>query len=191
MLIGSNDRSGKLAMFSQGISTTGYYNRHVNRTRNLTDLSPFSGVARFNSFSQLTMIMFLKITRTRTGQGQGRVKIAVTHLSEEDAVEEVARLCLVLGDVGVGVHAEDLRGRVDGQVLGVLDVALVLKRSTDNRLGPVYTKLPHQRCDDASDTVLLENNGVAPEWMATTFWSDSIVFNEDSIVSIIKALSQH
>ena len=119
------------------------------------------------------------------------MKVALTHLSEEDAVEEVARLCLVLGNVGVGVHPEDLRRRVDRQVLGVLDVALVLKRSTGDQLGPVYTKLQHQRCDDASDTVLPENNGVAPEWMATTFWSDSIVFNEDSIVSIIKALSQH
>ena len=62
------------------------------------------------------------------------MKVALTHLSEKDAVEEVARLCLVLGDVGVGVHAEDLRRRVDRQVLGVLDVALVLKHSTDNRL---------------------------------------------------------
>ena len=35
-------------------------------------------------------------------------------------------------------------------------------------LGPVYSKRQSQRCnnncDDASNTVLIENNGVAPEW---------------------------
>ena len=48
-------------------------------------------------------------------------------------------------------------------------------------LGPVYTKHQRQLCDDASVTVLIENNGVAGKWVATPFWSDSIVFNENSI----------
>ena len=31
-------------------------------------------------------------------------------------------------------------------------------------LGPIYTKRQRQRCDDACDSVLIENNRVAPEW---------------------------
>ena len=34
-----------------------------------------------------------------------------------------------------------------------------------------------QLCDDARNTVLTENNGVTSKWVATPFWSDSIVFN--------------
>ena len=45
-----------------------------------------------------------------------------------------------------------------------------------------------QLCDDASDTVLIENNGVAPKRVATPIWSDSIVFNENSIASVITEL---
>ena len=30
-----------------------------------------------------------------------------------------------------------------------------------------------QGCDDASDSSLIEYNGVAPKWDATPFWSDS------------------
>ena len=48
-------------------------------------------------------------------------------------------------------------------------------------LGPVYTERQSQLCGDASDTVLFENNGVARKWVATPFWSDSIVSNENSI----------
>ena len=40
-----------------------------------------------------------------------------------------------------------------------------------------------QICDDASDTVLIENNGVAPDWGCNTFSSDIIVFNENSIIT--------
>ena len=32
-----------------------------------------------------------------------------------------------------------------------------------------------QLCDDANNTVLIENNGVTRKWVATPFWSDSIV----------------
>ena len=45
-------------------------------------------------------------------------------------------------------------------------------------------------CDDASDTVFIENNGVTPEWGYNPFSSDSIVFNENIIASVIAELSQ-
>ena len=35
--------------------------------------------------------------------------------------------------------------------------------------------------DDASDTVLIENNGAARKWVATPIESDSIGFNENSV----------
>ena len=41
-----------------------------------------------------------------------------------------------------------------------------------------------------SDSVLIANNGVAWKWVAITIWSDSIVFNENSITRIIAQLSQ-
>ena len=44
--------------------------------------------------------------------------------------------------------------------------------------------------DNDSDTVLIENNGVAPDWGYNPFLSNSIVFNEDGIASIIAELSQ-
>ena len=54
----------------------------------------------------------------------------------------------------------------------------------------LYTERQRQRCNEASDTALIENNGVTPKWVATPFWSDSIVFNENSITSIIAELLQ-
>ena len=33
--------------------------------------------------------------------------------------------------------------------------------------GPIYTKRQHQRCDDACNSVLIENNGVTPEWQGS------------------------
>ena len=42
-----------------------------------------------------------------------------------------------------------------------------------------------QLCDDASDSVLIENNGVAPEWGCYPFLSDSTDFNENRITSVI------
>ena len=47
-----------------------------------------------------------------------------------------------------------------------------------------------QLCDDARDTVLIEDNGVTQKWVATPFWSKSNVFNENSTTSIIAELSQ-
>ena len=48
-----------------------------------------------------------------------------------------------------------------------------------------------QLCDNASDTILIESNRVAWKWVATSFQSGSIVFNENSMASIIAELSQH
>ena len=42
--------------------------------------------------------------------------------------------------------------------------------------------------NDAYDSVLIENNRVAPEWVCNPFSSDSTVFNETRIASVIAAL---
>ena len=58
-------------------------------------------------------------------------------------------------------------------------------------LGTVYTKRQRQRCDEACNSVLIENNGVTQESVATPFWSDSIVFSENSIaiIRVVTALT--
>ena len=61
---------------------------------------------------------------------------------------------------------------------------------TPNQLGSVYTKCQCQRCDDASDTGVIENNVDAPDWSYNSFSSDSIVSNEHSSTSVIAELSQ-
>ena len=40
-------------------------------------------------------------------------------------------------------------------------------------LGPIYTKRQRHRCDDASNTVFIENSEVIPEWDCNPFSSDS------------------
>ena len=57
------------------------------------------------------------------------------------------------------------------------------------RLHQASASMLRQRCDDACDSVLIENNGVAPEWGCNLFSSDSTYFNENKIVSVIAALS--
>ena len=47
-----------------------------------------------------------------------------------------------------------------------------------------------QFCNDTSNTVLIENNRVTPEWGYNRFSSDSIVFNENNIASITAEFSQ-
>ena len=47
-----------------------------------------------------------------------------------------------------------------------------------------------QLWDDATDTFLIESNGVIPEWGYNQFSTDSIVINENCITSIIAELSQ-
>ena len=44
--------------------------------------------------------------------------------------------------------------------------------------------------NSASDTVLIESNGMTQKWVATAFWSNSIAFNENIITSVITELSQ-
>ena len=46
-----------------------------------------------------------------------------------------------------------------------------------------------QLCDDGSDTVLIKNNGVSQKWVVTLILGDSIVFDENRILSIIAELS--
>ena len=42
-----------------------------------------------------------------------------------------------------------------------------------------------QLCNDTSNTVLIEINVDAWKWAATPFWSDSFVFNDNRIASVI------
>ena len=46
-----------------------------------------------------------------------------------------------------------------------------------------------QLCNDASDSVLTENNGVAPEYGCNPFSSDSIVFNENRVTRVMAELT--
>ena len=47
-----------------------------------------------------------------------------------------------------------------------------------------------QVCDDAGDSVLIENNSVTWKWVAVPFWSDSIIFNENRIACVFAKLLQ-
>ena len=42
---------------------------------------------------------------------------------------------------------------------------------------------------NVSDSVLIENNGVTPEWGCNPFSSNSIVFNENNIASVIRVVT--
>ena len=53
------------------------------------------------------------------------------------------------------------------------------------RLHQASESMLRQLCNDASYTVLIEKNGVVWKWVAIRFWSDSIVFNENSVTSVI------
>ena len=53
-----------------------------------------------------------------------------------------------------------------------------------NHLGPVYTKRQHQRCDNASDTVLIERMELFLMGLQSTL-INSIAFNENNIASVI------
>ena len=65
-----------------------------------------------------------------------------------------------------------------------------LVRHCDNILGSVYIKHQLQLCNDTINPVLIENDGVAQNRLQL-FWSDSIVFNENRIASVITKWSQH
>ena len=55
-------------------------------------------------------------------------------------------------------------------------------------LGLISASTLRELCDDASNSVLSENNGAAWKWVATVFWSDSLVFNENRIPIVIAEL---
>ena len=83
--------------------------------------------------------------------------------------------------------------KVEGSVFGTQ-----LKAGEDSvadavraRLHQASASMRPQLYDDACNSVIIENNGVAPEWDSSPFSSDSIVFNENRIASIIPELSQH
>ena len=59
------------------------------------------------------------------------------------------------------------------------------------RLQQVSESMLRQICNDAIDSIPIENNGVAREWGCNTFSSDSIVFIECSITSVTAKLSHH
>ena len=65
-----------------------------------------------------------------------------------------------------------------------------LSRQLKARLHQTSQSTLRQLCDDASDTVLVEHNGVTLEWGCNPFLSDSIVFNDNSIASVIPELLQ-
>ena len=48
----------------------------------------------------------------------------------------------------------------------------------------------HQTSKSTLAILFIGNNSIAWKWVATQFWSDSIVFNENRIASIIAELSQ-
>ena len=58
------------------------------------------------------------------------------------------------------------------------------------RLHQASASMLRQLSDDTCDSVLIENNGVAPEWGCNLFSSDSTDFNETRIASVIAELSQ-
>ena len=59
------------------------------------------------------------------------------------------------------------------------------------RLHQATVTMLRQLYNDASNTGLIENNGVTPGWGCNPFSIDCIVFNESSIASVIAELSQH
>ena len=59
-----------------------------------------------------------------------------------------------------------------------------------SHLHEAWASTLQQLCGDASDTVLIENTGVAPKWGCNPFSSDLIVSNVNRIAIIIAELSQ-
>ena len=61
---------------------------------------------------------------------------------------------------------------------------------TRARLHQELASTLQQLCDDTNDSILNENNGVAPEWGCNPFSSDFIVFNENCFAGVIAEFSQ-
>ena len=68
-------------------------------------------------------------------------------------------------------------------------LSLSQSNSLRARFHPAAASMLRQRCDDASSTVLIENSQITWKWVAAPIWRYSIVFNENSIASIIAALT--
>ena len=64
----------------------------------------------------------------------------------------------------------------------------VSARSVKSTLGPVSTKRQHQCCNDACDSVLIENNGVTPRMDLQPIFKQFTIFNENRIASVIPTL---
>ena len=64
-----------------------------------------------------------------------------------------------------------------------------LHSGSGNAKGPFTPGISDQHCNDASNAAVIENNGVTLEWVFNSFSSDSIVFNENGIASVIKQFS--
>ena len=72
------------------------------------------------------------------------------------------------------------------EVLGMVNsICRVWLKYSKGRLHQASESMLRQLCDGASNTVLIENNDVTRKWVAIPFWSDSIIFNDSSITSII------
>ena len=76
-----------------------------------------------------------------------------------------------------------------------INLTLPLPLDLFKPLGPVYTKHQWQRCNNSgmmlAILLLLKSVESLEKWVATPFWSDSIVLNENRFASIIAELSQH
>ena len=56
------------------------------------------------------------------------------------------------------------------------------------RLHQASASTLRQLCDDASDTALVENNGVTPDLGCNPFWSNSIGFNQSLVAALTLTL---
>ena len=54
--------------------------------------------------------------------------------------------------------------------------------------GPIFTEHRHKSCDDVNDNAPIKNNGVTPDRSCKPFWSESIVFNENSTATVFATL---
>ena len=55
-------------------------------------------------------------------------------------------------------------GKYKAEFLVIDSNVTILGAGEYSSLGPVYSKLQRQLCDDARNSVLIENNGVTPGW---------------------------
>ena len=85
------------------------------------------------------------------------------------------------------------KDKVEGSVFGTQSKARedAVADAVRARLHQASASMLRQLCDDACDSVRIENNGVAPEWGSNPFSRDSTVFNKNRIASVIPEVSQH